>query len=114
VDEPVANIELELTSDAGSPHFSTKSDSKGSFSFRSIPKGDYTLHAEAHGFVKAGRKLRVTVNRRAKCAPKITIRLGIGDDCGSPITIKGFDGPAELESERQQYYRSRKQPDPKQ
>jgi len=58
--EKLNDVELTLTGETGSVLFTTKSDTKGSFSFGSIPKGNYTLHAKAPSYRVAEREIRVT------------------------------------------------------
>jgi hypothetical protein len=70
--EKLNNVDLTLTGETGSVLFTTRSDTKGSFSVGSIPKGDYTLHAKAPGYRVAERAIRVTHTDEKKCSPKIS------------------------------------------
>jgi hypothetical protein len=90
------DVDLTLTGETGSVLFTTRSDTKGSFSFGSIPKGDYTLHAEAHGYRVAVRELSVTNEKQ--CSPKIEVKLGFGS-CDTGTYVKGVDNPSDLYSE---------------
>jgi Carboxypeptidase regulatory-like domain len=96
--EKLNNVELTLTGETSSALFTTKSDTKGSFSFGSIPKGDYTLHAEAPGYHVAEREVRVTNTNENKCSPKIDVTLGFGV-CDTGTRVKGVDKPSDLDSE---------------
>jgi hypothetical protein len=55
--EKLNQVDLTLTGETGSVLFTTRSDSKGFFSFGSIPKGDYTLHAKVTGYHVAEREI---------------------------------------------------------
>jgi Carboxypeptidase regulatory-like domain len=99
--EKLNNVALTLTGETGSVLFTTWSDSKGSFSFSSIPNGDYTLHAEAPGYRVAKREIRVTNTDEEKCSPKIDVTLGFGS-CDTGTYVKGVDKPSDLDSEFRQ------------
>jgi Carboxypeptidase regulatory-like domain len=73
--EKLNHVELTLSGETGSVLFTTRSDSKGFFSFGSIPKGDYTLHAKVTGYHVAEREIRVTNTGEEKCSPKIAITV---------------------------------------
>ena len=96
--EKLGTVELTLTTEAGSVFSTTRSDSMGSFSFGSIPKGDYTLHVEATGYYVAEREIRVTSGDEEKCSPKIEVTLGL-KMCDTGIYIKGVDKPSDLDSQ---------------
>ena len=96
--EKLNNVDLGLTGENGSVLFSTRSDTKGFFSFGSIPKGDYTLHAKAPGYREAEREIRVTSTDEEKCSPKIEVTLGLRV-CDTGTHIKGVDKPSDLDSE---------------
>jgi hypothetical protein len=68
--------------------FTTRSDSKGSFSFGSIPKGDYTLHVKAPAYRTAEREIRVTNSDEEKSLPKIDVTLGFRR-CEASTHVKG-------------------------
>jgi hypothetical protein len=76
--EKLNNVALTLTGETASVLFTTWSDCKGSFSFSSIPNGDYTLHAETTGHRVAKREIRVTNTDEEKCSPKIDVHLALG------------------------------------
>jgi hypothetical protein len=91
VGEQLIGVELILTREADSVDFTVKSDAKGKFSFRSISKGDYTLHATATGYQTANREIRVTRSRNYKrCAEKLDVQLGVGS-CDTGVRVKGTD-----------------------
>ena len=96
--EKLNNVELTLTDETGPVLFTTRSDTKGSFSFGSIPKGDYTLHATAPGYREAKREIRVTNTNKKKCSPKIDVKLGFGS-CDTGTRVKGVDKLSDLDSE---------------
>ena len=96
--EKLNNVDLTLTGEAGSVLFTTRSDTKGLFSFGSIPKGDYTLHAKAPGYRVAERELRITNTGENKCSPTIDVKLGFRV-CDTGTHIKGVDKPSDLDSE---------------
>ena len=96
--EELNNVDLTLTGETGSVLFTTRSDSKGSFSFGSIPKGDYTLHAKVTGYHVAEREIRVTNTGEEKCSAKIDITLGFRV-CDTGTHVKGVDKPSDLDSE---------------
>src|ERR1700737_3643074 len=96
--EKLNQVELTLTGETGSVLSTTRSDSKGFFSFGSMPKGDYTLHAKATGYHVAEREIRVTNTGEEKCSPKIDITLGFRV-CDTGTHVKGVDKPSDLESE---------------
>jgi hypothetical protein len=96
--EKLNNVDLTLAGETGSVLFTTSSDIKGSFSFGSIPKGDYTLHAEAPGYRVAEREIRVTNTDEKKCSPKIDVTLGFRV-CDTGVRVKGVDKPSDLDSE---------------
>jgi hypothetical protein len=96
--EKLNNVDLTLTGETGSVLFTTRSDTKGSFSLGSIPKGDYMLHAKAPGYRVAEREIRVTHTDEKKCSPKIDITLGFRY-CDTGTQVKGVDKPSDLDSE---------------
>jgi hypothetical protein len=96
--ETLNQVDLTLTGETGSVLFTTRSDSKGFFSFGSIPKGDYTLHAKVTGYRVAEREIRVTNTGEEKCSPKIDITLGFRV-CDTGTYVKGVDKPSDLDSE---------------
>jgi hypothetical protein len=96
--EKLNNVDLSLTGETGSVLFTTRSDAKGSFSFGSIPQGDYTLHAKAPGYRAAEREIRVTNTDEEKCSPKIDVTLGFRV-CDTGTKVKGVDKPSDLDSE---------------
>jgi hypothetical protein len=96
--ERLNSVELTLTGETGSVLFTTRSDAKGSFSFGSIPKGDYTLHAKAPGYHVAQREISVNHTGEEKCSPKIDVTLGLRV-CDTGTHIKGVDKPSDLDSE---------------
>jgi hypothetical protein len=96
--DKLSNVEVNLTGETGAVLFTTRSDTRGPFSFGSIPKGDYTLHAKAPGYRVAEREIRVTNTREQKCSPKIHVTLGFGV-CDTGTHVKGVDKPSDLDSE---------------
>jgi hypothetical protein len=96
--DKLSNVEVNLTGETGAVLFTTRSDTRGSFSFGSIPKGDYTLHAKAPGYRVAEREIRVTNTGEQKCSPKIHVTLGFGV-CDTGTHVKGVDKPSDLDSE---------------
>ena len=76
--EKLNQVELTLTGETGSVLFTTRSDSKGFFSFGSMPKGDYTLHAKATGYHVAEREIRVTNTGEENARPKLTLHSAFG------------------------------------
>jgi len=99
--EKLNNVALTLTGETASVLFTTWSDTKGSFSFSSIPNGDYTLHAETTGYRVAKREIRVTNTDEEKRSPKINVTLGFGS-CDTGTYVKGVDKPSGLDSEFRQ------------
>jgi hypothetical protein len=95
--EKLNDVELTLTGETGSVLFTTKSDTKGSFSFGSIPKGNYTLHAKAPSYRVAEREIRVTKADEKKCSSKIDVKLGFGM-CDTGTHVKGVDKPSDLDA----------------
>jgi hypothetical protein len=96
--EKLNDVELTLTGETGSVLFTTRSDTKGSFSFGSIPNGDYMLHAKAPSYRRAEREIRVTNTDAEKCSPKIEVTLGF-QVCDTGIYVKGVDKTSDLDSE---------------
>jgi hypothetical protein len=81
--EKLNDVELILTGETGSVLFTTRSDSKGSFSFGWIPKGDYTLNVVVPGYHVAQRGVRVTTSNKGKCSPKIAFTVRRAKPAGS-------------------------------
>ncbi len=81
--EKLNHVELTLTGETGSVLFTTTSDTKGFFSFGSVAKGGYTLHAKAPGYHAAEREIRVTNT----------------NVCDTGTHVKGVDNPSDLDSE---------------
>jgi hypothetical protein len=94
--EKLDNVELTLPDETGPVLFTTRSDTKGSFSFGLIPKGDYTLHVIAPGYHVVERQIRVTNTNEKKCSPKIDVRLGF-DVCDSGTRVTGVDKLSDLD-----------------
>ena len=99
--ERLKDVELTLTDEKGSVVFRTQSDAKGKFSFRSVPKGDYTPHAAAYPYLEAHRDIRVTNADRQRCHPKIAVKLGVSV-CSTTTYIKGIDKPSDLDDDFKQ------------
>jgi hypothetical protein len=96
--EKLNDVEITLTGETGSVLFTTRSDIKGPFSFGSISKGNYTLHAKVPGYRVAQREIRVTNTDEEKCSPRIDVTLGFGA-CDTGTHVKGVDKPSDLDSE---------------
>jgi hypothetical protein len=96
--ERLKDVELTLTDEKGSVVFRTHSDAKGKFSFRLVPKGDYTLDAAAKGYHKAQRDIRVIRTGSQSCHQKIAVALGVGV-CDTGTRIKGIDKPSDLDAD---------------
>jgi carboxypeptidase family protein len=97
-DRRLKDVEVTLTDAQGSVRFRTHSDAKGKFSFRSVSKGDYTLHAAADGYHEAQREIRVTRTDGLACHRRIGVRLGMSY-CESATYIKGIDKPSDLDAD---------------
>lgn len=96
--ERLKDVELTLTDEKGSVVFSTHSDTKGKFSFRLVPKGDYTLNVAAEGLHKAHRDIRVIRTGNRSCHRNIAVTLGAGV-CDTGTYIKGIDKPSDLDTD---------------
>jgi len=96
--ERLKDVELTITDEKGSVFFSTHPDAKGQFSFRLVPKGDYTLNASTKGLHKAQRDIRVIRTGSHSCHQKIAITLGVSI-CDTGTRIKGIDKPSDLDAE---------------
>lgn len=96
--ERLTDVELTLTDWKGSLVFRTHSDTKGKFSFRSVPKGDYTLNVAAEGLHKANRDIRVIRTGNRSCHRKIAVTLGVSV-CDTGTYIKGIDKPSDLDAD---------------
>lgn len=96
--ERLKDVELTLTDEKGSVAFSTHSDAKGEFSFRLVPKGDYTLNVAAKGYHKAQRDIRVIRTGSQSCHRKIAVTLGVRV-CDTGTRIKGIDKPSDLDAD---------------
>jgi len=88
--EPLNGVELSLTRDTDAATFTAKSDAAGRFSFRSVPKGDYTLRVAAPNYRGAMRQIRVTRGSNKPCTGRITVTLGF-DVCDTGVRVKGTD-----------------------
>ncbi|MGA8271815.1 MAG: carboxypeptidase-like regulatory domain-containing protein [Candidatus Sulfotelmatobacter sp.] len=96
--EKLSDVELTVTGETDSVLFTTKSDSAGSFRFRLVPKGDYTLHVEPRlGYIGIQREIRVTKSNEEKYSRKIDITLGTSS-CTTGTEVKGVDKPSDLDS----------------
>lgn len=95
------DVELILTDEKGSVVFRTHSDAKGRFSFRLVPKGDYTINAATEGYHKAQRDIRVIRTGSQACHTKIAVTLGIRY-CETGTYIKGIDKPSDLDTDFEQ------------
>lgn len=96
--EKLSDAEITLTGEGGTVLFDTKSDSRGSFSFRSTPEGNYRLHVKATGYREAQRDLRVSHSDENKCKPKIDVKLGFRV-CDTGTYIRGVDKPSDLDAD---------------
>jgi hypothetical protein len=96
--ERLKDVEATLTDENGSVVFSTHSDANGKFSFRLVPKGDYTLNVAAKGYHKVQRDIRVTHMGSQSCHRKITVTLGVSS-CDTGTRIKGIDKPSDLDAD---------------
>lgn len=96
VGERPGAVELTLLTPAGSAEFTAKADSKGTFDFGQVPKGDYTLRAVAPGYTTEERQIRVTHKDGNSCKqPRIEVRLGFRS-CDGGVYIKGVDKKSDL------------------
>lgn len=96
--EKLKEAEITLTDERNSVLFNRKTDGEGSFSFGSIPEGDYTLHIKAPGYHEAQRALRVSHSNAKGCKPKIDVTLGLVV-CDTGTYIKGVDKPSDLDAD---------------
>lgn len=94
--DKLKNVEITLARDGDSVLFNTRSDSKGSFSFGSIPEGNYTLHIKASGYREVQRDLRVSRSEK-QCEPTIDVKLGLRV-CDTGTYVKGVDKPSDLDA----------------
>jgi hypothetical protein len=98
--ESLEGVEIVLINGGSSPLL-VKSDAKGRFTFRRVPRGNYTLHATSSRYRAALRDIEVLGAGSHKCETPIEIQLGF-DQCDSGVFVPQFDKPSDLDSELQE------------